>query len=239
MLQRTALMIALGGLAAGCAKTESADLLTSGIYAAITATATGDGTTTVGATLYVDDPNDLNYVDLTGDDQLTVTSAGTEKPLVQSELGNIVSHTASFPGDAEGTQYTVDFERSIDAGAPSTTVTMPAAFTIAPTQASASRRIPLTITYSPAGTTDDLAWIIRGPCIDVIHGVVHDDPGALTIPENAITSPDGPDAMISPVSCAVTLTLTRERAGSLDPHYGKGGQALGEQVRAVGWTSTP
>ena len=48
----------------GCAKTDSGDLLTSGIYAGISAQAKGDGTTDVYATLFVGNPLNLNFVDL-------------------------------------------------------------------------------------------------------------------------------------------------------------------------------
>jgi len=237
MNQRYALMIALGGLA-GCAKTESADLLTSGIYAAISATATGDGNTTVSATLYVDDPNNLNFVELTGDDHLTASSGSTQMPLTQSELGNIVSHTAVFAGDAEGTQYTVAFARTVDAGAPSTTVALPPAFTVAPVAATVSRQARLDITYGPAGTSDKIAYALEGVCINPLNGSVSDT-GALTIPPNTIVAPDVGSANASPLTCKVTLTLSREHVGSLDPHYGKGGQALGQQQRVVSWTTTP
>lgn len=229
-------MVAFGGLA-GCAKTESADLLTSGIYAAISATATGDGNTTVSATLYVDDPNNLNFVELTGDDRLTASSGSTQMTLTQSELGNIVSHTAIFPGDAEGTQYMVDFARSVDAGAPATTVTLPAAFTVDAAPATASRAEPFDITYAPSGTADQIAYTLQGVCFNPLNGIANDT-GAFTIPANTIVAYTT-NAAASPTTCKATLTLTRQRIGSLDPHFGKGGEALGEQQRAISWMTTP
>jgi len=42
-----------------------------------------------------------------------------------------------------------------------------------------------------------------------------------------------------PTSCTVTISVTRSRAGSLDSHYGKGGDILGQQVRTATITSTP
>jgi hypothetical protein len=231
-------MVALGGTAVGCAKTESADLLTSGIYAAISANATGDGNTTVSATLYVDDPNQLNFVELTGSDQLTASSGASQKPLIQSELGNLVSHTAIFPGDSEDTPYTVDFERTIDPGAPSTTVSLPAGFTIDPVAATISRVPPFELTYAPSGTNDTIVFSILGTCINPLSGTLSDDTGVLSLPPNTIVSPNH-DNTVSPTMCPVTLTLSRQRSGSLDPHYGKGGTALGQQSRSVTWTSKP
>src|SRR5512133_242201 len=116
-------------LVAGCAKTESNDLLTHGMYAGITARATGNGTTTVTATLYVGDPINLNFVELTGDDRLVASHEGQDMVMSQVELLNIVSHQAVFQGDAAGGQYLVDFQRSVDAGAPNSVVTLPPGFT--------------------------------------------------------------------------------------------------------------
>src|SRR6185295_301763 len=114
--------------ASGCAKTESSDLLTSGIYADLSARSTGTGTTTISATLYVDDPNKLNFVELTGDDRLIASYGGQDKGMSQVELGNIVSHSAEFSTDADGAAFTIKLQRSVDAGAPMSTVTLPAKF---------------------------------------------------------------------------------------------------------------
>lgn len=236
MIKRSVMGLVLGGLCvAGCAKTESADLLTSGIYAAITARASGDGNTTVSATLYVDDPNQLNFVELTGDDSLIATSGAVHQEMRQSELGNIVSHTAQFTGDAEGTAYTVDLIRSVDHGAPATTMTLPAGFTIAPPPAAASRNADLQLTYAPAGTGDAMVWTIAGGCITTYEAHLTNDSGVVSIPAKLLAPIAGSEA----ATCSVAVTLSRQRAGQLDPGYGKGGTALAEQVRQVSWSSTP
>ena len=40
-------------------------------------------------------------------------------------------------------------------------------------------------------------------------------------------------------SCTVTVTLRRQRAGSLDPAYGQAGYIFGVQARTATFTSTP
>jgi hypothetical protein len=227
-------MLAL--LASGCAKTESSDLLTSGIYADLSARSTGTGTTTVYATLYVGNPNNLNFVELTGNDKL-IASYGTEhKAMNQTELLNIVSHAAQFSTDAEGAAFEIALERSVDAGAPKSTVTLPAVFTLNPVPATVSRATALPLSWLPAASTDAMAWKATGACIGDTQGTITGDPGSWMIQAGTFTKREGQNIADS---CMVTITMTRSRAGVLDSHYGKGGTAVGIQERTVSVTSTP
>ena len=223
-------------LVSGCAKTESSDLLTSGIYADLSARATGMGTTTISATLYVDNPNNLNFVELTGNDQLIASYGGQDKVMSQVELGNIVSHSADFSTDAEGTIFTIKLQRSVDAGAPMSMATLPAKFAIGTVPATASRAAPLTLSWSPSAYTDAMAWKATGPCIGEVQGVITGDPGTLTIPAGMIAKAQGQNI---PDTCTVTITMTRSRPGVLDTHYGKGGVGVGSQDRTVTMMSMP
>jgi hypothetical protein len=223
-------------LVAGCAKTESSDLLTSGIYANLSARSTGTGTTTISATLYVDNPNNLNFVELTGNDQLIASYGGQDKVMSQVELGNIVSHSAEFSTDAEGATFTIKFQRSVDAGAPLSTATLPAKFTIGTAPATASRAAPLALSWLPSGYADAMAWKATGQCIGEAQGLITGDPGTLTIPAGTITKGQGQNI---PDTCIVSITMTRSRPGVLDTHYGKGGVVVGSQERTVTLTSTP
>jgi hypothetical protein len=221
---------------AGCAKTESSDLLTSGIYADLEAHATNNGQTTVSATLYVDDPSNLNFVELTGDDQLTATTGSDHMTLEQSELGNIVSHTAVFPVDAAGTEFDIAFDRSVDDGAPKSSVVLPDKFDPGPAPATASRAAPVTLTWSPAGSADTMVWVASGTCVTATAGTITGDTGSVTIPAATFTKPAGQGVADS---CMLTLTITRKRMGTVDAHYGKGGLALGAQDRTMTWMSMP
>lgn len=223
-------------MSVGCAKTDSTDLLTSGIYADLDARATGDGKTTVYATLYVDSPTTLNFVELGSDDKLVATSGGTTQTMTQSELGNLVSHAASFTGDDAGTEFDVAFERKVDAGAPSSTISLPAPFDLDPTPATASRAAAITITWGPDGTSDKMLWNATGPCISPATGMASGDPGTLTIAAATFVKQTGSGI---PDSCTLTFQLLRERTGTLDRHFTRGGSALGIQERTVTWTSTP
>lgn len=233
------MMIKLGLLAllaSGCAKTESSDLLTSGIYADLSARSTGAGTTAVYATLYVGNPANLNFVELTGDDQLIASYGGQSKTMSQTELGNIVSHHAEFPTDADGAAFQIAFERVVDAGAPMSTVTLPARFTVNPAPATSSRAAALTLTWSPAASADPMVWKATGACIADAQGGITGDPGTMMIPAGTFVKRQGQNI---PDTCMVSITVTRSRAGVLDTHYGKGGSASGIQDRTVSMMSTP
>jgi hypothetical protein len=223
-------------LASGCARTESSDLLTSGIYADLSARATGTGTTAVHAMLYVGSPSNLNFVELTGDDQLIVSYGDQHKVMAKTELLNIVSHLAEFPTDVEGATFDIALDRSVDAGAPRSTATLPAKFTLAPAPETASRAAALTLTWSPAASADPMTWKATGACIGDAHGAITGDPGTMTIPAGTLVKRAGQNITDG---CMVSITVTRSRPGVLDPHYGKGGVIAASQERTVKMMSTP
>lgn len=223
-------------LLVGCAKTESDDILTSGIYAQISATALGDGTTTVSATLFVGNPINFNYVELAGDDQLIASHGTEDQVMVERELFNTVAHEATLQGDAEGDAFEVAFVRTIDAGAPRSVATLPAPFMLVSRPATVSRADALTVTWSPIGTSDAMSWRVEGDCIEREEGPITGDPGTVTIPANTIKPRAGQG---TPTECAMTLSIARTRAGTLDPAYGKGGIISGTQRRLASITTTP
>jgi len=224
--------------AAACQTTESDSVLTSGMYAQISATATGTGETTVSATLYLGDPSKLNFIDLEGDDQLIAHHESQSKVMSESILLNIVSHTATFPADNEGDTFEVEFQRDVDAGAPSTLVSLPAPFTLGTVPPNVSRAAAFGVNWTGPSLTpgDRMRWSAEGQCIELAGGAITGDPGSVTVPANTFKKKAGDNV---PDSCQVKVTVTRERDGDLDRAYGKGGTALGFQARSVTYTSTP
>jgi hypothetical protein len=221
---------------AGCSTTDSSDVLTSGIYAGITASAPGNGSTQVSATLYLGNPINLNFVELTGDDKLVASHDGQDKVMVESELLNIVSHSVSFDSDNENDEFSVAFDRTVDDGAPDSSVTLPAKFDIAvPATTEWSRQAAYSVQWSPA-STDQMRWEARGDCIETTSESLPDDTGGVIISANRIQKRMG-DGVAD--TCPITLTLTRARQGDLDPGYGKGGSIEGWQVRTIDLTTTP
>ena len=231
-MKNLALFVVLAG---GCAKTESSDLLTHGMYAGITARAQGTGSTTVTATLYVGDPINLNFVELTGSDELVATHDGDTRVMSQVELLNVVSHQTVFPGDAPGGEYVVDFQRTVDNGAPESVAILPDPFSLVVPPGTASRAAEFTVSWSnPTG--DTMAWSASGDCIDVASGAIAANTDHVTIAANTLKKRQAQQVADS---CAIKVGVTRTKIGVLDTHYGKGGSVSGEQYREIGFTSTP
>lgn len=226
----------LAVLCAGCSTVDSSDILTSGIHAELSAVSSGDGTTDVQATLYLGNPINLNFVDLTGDDELFAVHGSQRKEMNETILLNIVSHRASFPTDAEGEQFEIEFSRTIDNGAPSSTATLPATFTLSGPTAATSRAAALPLSWSPASSGDQMTWQANGDCIDVASGNLSGDTGSFSVPADTLKK-----RMAAGVAdtCMVTVSVRRSREGNLDPGYGKGGYIAGVQVRTVTVMSTP
>ena len=222
-------------LLAACGTTDSGSLLTSGMSAVVGARADGSGNTTVYAELFSGYPEQLIFVKLTSDDQLIASHGSDSQVMQETQLVTIVDHTAVFPVDGEGETFTIDLERSVDAGAPMSTATLPAPFTLGTVPSSASRSADLTITWSPAGTSDSMTWTIDGDCLEHASGTATGDTGSLVIPANTIHKQTGGNVADS---CTATLTVSRVRAGVLDPHFGKGGSSTGSQDRVAMFTTT-
>jgi hypothetical protein len=203
--------------------------------AEITAASRDDGTTLVTASLFDGYPEQLIFVDLAEGDQLVASSGGTSMTLDKTQLLTIVSYTATFPTGNEGDTFNIDFQRTVDGGAPSSTATLPAAFTLGTAPTSASRAQDLTVTWSPSGSADQMAWEATGDCIQTASGSIPADSGTFTIPGSTFVVPQGQ----GDTQCQVSLTVLRKRAGSLDPAFGKGGDIIGEQQRTEMFTSTP
>lgn len=223
-------------LFAGCSTVDSSDILTSGMHAELTATTAGEGTTQVTAILYLGDPINLNFVDLTGDDELIVSHGSQTKEMTETILLNIVSHRTSFPTDAEGEQFEIDLQRTVDNGAPSSIATLPAKFMLSGPTAPTSRAAVIALTWTPASSGDAMSWQATGDCIDNAIGTIAGDTGSFSVPANSLHK-----KMSAGVadSCMVTLSVSRTRTGVLDPGYGKGGHVRGVQSRTVSVTSNP
>lgn len=230
------LLVATAATAA-CQTTDSDNILTRGMYAQISATADGTGSTSVGATLFLGPPSDLIFVDLEGSDQLIAHHGIESKVMSEQIILNIVSHTAVFAGDRENDAFEVEFSRLVDAGAPSSNVTLPAPFTLGTVPTSVSRAAAFGVNWTGAGTsTDRMRWTAEGSCIQSASGTISGDPGSVTMPAGTFKKLTGQNIADM---CPVKVTIVRERDGQVDRAFGEGGTATGVQTRSVTFTSTP
>jgi hypothetical protein len=233
-------MIAKLGLVAllsvtACTTTESDNILTRGMYASIEASADGGGSTTVSVSLFLGPPSDLIFIDLVAGDRLIAHHGSQSKNMTEIIILNIVSHTATFPVDDEGAEFEIEFRREIDAGAPSSIVTLPAPFTLGGVPPSVSRGGSFGVNWTGA-STDPMRWSASGACIESASGAIAANASEVTMPPGTFRKLAG---MNIPDSCEVRITFEREREGDVDRAFGKGGAAIGVQTRAVTFTSTP
>ncbi len=226
--------------AGGCTDINSTDLKTAGMSAHMLVSADGSGASQVSVTLNVD-TNLTDFVQLEGGDKLTATAASTTEQLTETDLLGDVSYGASFSGPAaQGeTLYTIAFTRAAETSAPQSTCTLPDPFAVlAPDGGVAYPRDggAVVVTWSPSGTSDRMLLSANGDCIELYSQPIDGDPGTATIPAGAFTA--SPIA-IPAASCQVTVELTRQRSGSLDPAFGYGGDITAEQNRQAVFLSTP
>ncbi len=220
--------------AAGCTDLQSSDLKTAGMSTYMTITADGTGQTTVTAQFNVDN-NGTDFVNLSSGDSAVAQVASQSHTMSQTNVLGDIAYQTTFSGeDAAGTQYTVALDRSTDVSAPSSVCTLPDGFDITgPTSSGTfSRANDLTVTYDNAGSSDTMTWSLSG-CSEGT-GSVTGDSGSFTIPKGTL-SPGGEQSG----TCQDTITLTRARAGQVDPHYGSGGSITAQQVRSVTFNLTP
>jgi hypothetical protein len=222
-----------------CTTTDSDNILTRGMYASMSATADGTGNTLVSASLYLGRPTNLDFIKLEGGDELIAHHAGLAKQMSEQIILNIVTHTASFPGDAADARFEVELRREVDAGAPSTVLTLPAPITLGAVPQSVSRAAAFDVDWTGA-STDRMRWSAEGPCIQAASGSINavgaGDPGSVTMPSGTFVKAAGTTV---PDTCQVKVTVTRERDGQLDRGFGEGGTATAIQARTAMFTSTP
>lgn len=225
--------VALVPLALGCsAEVESTDIRTSGIYPEITITASGDGRSEVEVRLKVGESSSNTFLKLRGDDTLEATVEGVTKTLDERSSN---TYRTSFDVDAEGTEFIIAFLRGDDDdGAPASTVTLPAPFTMELGAQAASRETdPVDFTWDPPAT-GTIRWRAEGDCIISEDDDTTDD-GEASIPAGTIDTFDSDKEE----TCPVELELVRSRRGTIDSAFTEGGRIEARHVRSATFESTP
>ena len=229
MHSRSISLVALALLATGCESIESTDVLTDAIYADFVASSDGSTTHTT-ATLRTGGATSNTFVNLEGDDVLSVTADGLTQEMTEGYLGDIYVYDADFDLSAADTEFVFSLERTIDAGAPDSRCTLPEPFdlTLPEDGETYSRELDdLTVTWTPAGEQDLVRVTVSGDCMwdEVVD--VEGDPGTVVIPAGTLLSLDEDN----PAACDATVTVQRRRPGTLDAGFGEGGAIYGVQAR--------
>ena len=151
-------------LATACARVDSSDVRTGGVYADLEVTASGDGTSIVIAGLRVGGPQSNTYLDLVDGDTLTAHGGDQSQEMrkARSLLGR-VTYRARFPLEAENSPFRVAFARDAHdpkekecrgESAPNSFATLPAPFDL---DAPRSRR-----TFSRRSDFIEIIWSSAG-----------------------------------------------------------------------------
>ncbi|MFH1808756.1 MAG: hypothetical protein ABIJ09_08420 [Pseudomonadota bacterium] len=221
-----------------CENVDSEDVMTSGVYADISATADGAGQSLVKASLRVGGGASNTYLDLMGNDKLVASQDTTDKDMVKRTLLGAVWYEATFDADAADTPFKVAFTRTVDDGAPESTLTLPTPFAITVPAADAqfSRASDdITVTWDPGSSSDTMHLTADGDCIQIWTKDLDGDAGTAVIPHAEIVAHENQEA----TTCTVTVTVGRRRAGTLDTGYGEGGVVWGIQQRTIKIKSAP
>jgi hypothetical protein len=237
---RTNLAVIAVALLSACGETtDSTNVTTDGIYAQLSATAIGNGTTLLRATLKVGGSSSNTTIELDDGEKLVATGGAETKDMTEQDGISTTSYQAIFQTEAVDTAFKIDFQRVEDlVDAPNSTVTLPAPFVIATPAASATfsrASDPITVSWNTAAQ-DSMGIQISGACISPYSTAVPANATQHLIAAGTLQVLQPPPA---PQSCEVTIDVARSRAGQVDPAYGEGGSFSASQARQVRVNSAP
>lgn len=219
--------------AVACTDVKSEEVTTGGMYLDYTVVTQGEGTgSDVSTLLRVGGLTSTTYVDLSEGDQLSVAVDAEEAVLNQLSLGVVHSYTQRFEADAEGSAFTLSFDRAGQAGAPESIAVLPAPFEVTmPAVDTAFSRSDETgeIVVTWDNQSDDRVNVtVHGDCFASYFALEQADTATHTIPLYYFKDNEY-DAVNS---CTAEIAVERYRSGSVDPEFG-GGQSHGVQLRTV------
>lgn len=222
---------------AGCGNPNSVDsefVETPGLWAGVRFEAPGNGATGVNVELNVGGRSGTN-VRLSANERLEVNANGLIVVLEEDEDFLDIDYEGSVPTDARDTLLTLSLFRADGSVNNRTRVNLPGPFTItspANDQAMTVGQI-INVQWSPAeggaialGIITQCSGFTRADFLDV------PDDGSYTI--NTATLPGIQDPAIPRENgCTLTIDLTRDRSGTIDPAFRGGGFVSAMQMRTV------
>lgn len=228
----------LSALLGGCEETvEGKYLDTEGIAMVVDVTATDDSSSEMKIEFLVGGDESNTYVDL-ADDKVIASGGDQAKMLAADDIGR---YDADFHTGAADTEYTVSLDRVAEdkKDAPDSSGTLPEPFTLAlDMQGDVSRQDPLTVTWDPSGTADEVKVDVDGDCVFYTFDSGEDDDGSFTFPANDFIF-GGDPADDDKGSCEATVTITRTRFGETDPVFDSESKFRLHQVRSLKFNSVP
>lgn len=241
----TVVLIALAFVINGCSDIDSEDIKTSGIYASMRLTATGNNQTNVWVSLSTGSGIFDDDVDLSSGDYLTATANGITKTLDHS-----YPYETNFDLDEGGTEFVVSLQRRDGVDAPDSIVSLPTKFSIHMPDASQvfNTGETITVAWSPFDNTKQIGVTYNVECFMAVTGMSNrfgrsytiNDLGIHTVPVNGVLDTFGEQSQFdTSVPCATSITVERIASGSVDLNYGQGGVITAKQIRNIGIIINP
>jgi len=230
-------LLALGLLSGCCQEPVDSDIGTDSIHAAMLLKCTEDGTTSVETVLSVSEGIGADIY-LTGGDELIATANGQSQTLTEEKLlFNVVRYVTEFDFDDPGAEFTISLERPNYTPAPNSHVTLPERIAIQTPQPDESftHEESITLAWEPSGTPDEVNVQFAMSCrsgdessAGTRYFTVADSGSASYTVEDLLSGQElGANA-----SCDVTITLARQKSGSLSPEY-RGGKIVSRRESSV------
>ncbi len=241
--------LALVGVTIVCAACEdvgSEDIKTNGMFARYVASAEAGGTTVTAALSVGGGSSNSTKVELVGDDKLSATVGAQTAQLaeVQQLIDiNVHQYAASFTAADADVDVTVALTRSVDDGAPASTVKLPtltAAQAPSGTQARATAAIE--VRFAAAASDESTTVQISGDCFQsATQSVDGAAATSVTFAAGALQEPEAKDGQAAPTpsTCEATVAVTRVRHGTVDAAFGEGGTIDGVRSESSTFSSAP
>lgn len=217
-----------------CSTKSASYYKTSEMRAVMTATASGEGNTDV-AVAFHRPSAPLDFLQLTADDVLQASLASDTRTMKETSLLGAVSYSARFNSNADGAEFHVKLTRTLDSGAPDSSIALPIGFTLtALPQTSASRAQALTVDWTSSASSDPMKLQVTGACLLNYEQSLGTTATSATIPAGALNPVD---ASLPAAECDATITVTRSNSGTVDPAFASGSSFAGHQVRTLSFHS--
>ncbi|HEY3445310.1 MAG TPA: hypothetical protein VGK67_03055 [Myxococcales bacterium] len=222
-----------------CSTKSASEYPTSEMTADLTAIATGNGATTVNATLR--EPGTLlTFLQLTADDKFIASQGAETKSMGETSLFGMVSYSAAFNKDAADTEFGVKLTRTLDSGAPSSSARLPMPFTLGTLAKNEFSRLEtILVSWTSDPSADPMSLVVSGECIAGVTATPGASATSYTIDANTLkkrTPSDADDKVAD--TCDVTITLSRKRSGTVDKAF-HSGSFTASQERRVSFKTKP
>lgn len=225
----------------GCTSIDSSDIRTNGVHPDMLVSSSSDGPgSNVVVMLHVGDSL-TDFVELAGEDKLSLTAGDETKDLVEQKVLGTVSYHAPIATQEPGDEIVIQLSRGEeDEDAPASTVTLGAKLTLtspAPGGASSRANDDIVVSWTSEASGDAVAVDYNGSCIQGGTRAVQSGETSVTLARGSILKrePASSDEAV-PDECEMAIVVRRTHAGTLDPAFG-GGRIRHEYTASAKLTS--